>query len=461
MAQNVEDARLKAEEEEQLQRSLLSIFLRRRDIWEEVCGDLLFDPLYEWCDYPTAKDQRAVERAIIDVDFGRAVVLLRQKRFTDDDDSILERRLVGLLRCLYLQEPPSSLVQDLEAEFCQEHFTREKHFNFMDGVLDSRRELGEEYLSLEASQTWILYWIAHSLNILGRKLTESEARGITGFCLECRTEQGGFGGGIGHHPHAAATFAATSALFIAGTVLPEAFEVLDRRKFLHWVLRDLKISLPEGAAFRVTRDGESDVRATYCVLATASLLGVLTEELASGVASWISCLRAFDGGFGGEPYNESHGGYTFCALASLRILNDSGFLSEKEFESLVNPCRKWLLLRQRQFEGGFQGRPNKLVDACYAYWIGASCKIVDVEFNASALARYLLRYCQDFETGGFGDKPGSDPDFYHTCYALSGLCLTGWHALGENGTKVELLELDPIYNLTTNALKQAKEFFAD
>ena len=27
------------------------------------------------------------------------------------------------------------------------------------------------------------------------------------------------------------------------------------------------------------------------------------------------------GGFGGEPGNEAHGGYNFCALASLLILN--------------------------------------------------------------------------------------------------------------------------------------------
>lgn len=34
-------------------------------------------------------------------------------------------------------------------------------------------------------------------------------------------------------------------------------------------------------------------------------------------------------------------------------------------------CQRWLVLRQMPFEGGFQGRTNKLVDGCYSYWQGA------------------------------------------------------------------------------------------
>jgi hypothetical protein len=33
----------------------------------------------------------------------------------------------------------------------------------------------------------------------------------------------------------------------------------------------------------------------------------------------VSC-QTYEGGFGGEPCNEAHGGYTFCALAALLIL---------------------------------------------------------------------------------------------------------------------------------------------
>ena len=41
-------------------------------------------------------------------------------------------------------------------------------------------------------------------------------------------------------------------------------------------------------------------------------------------------------------------------------------------------------------------------------------------FDTDALQEYLLMCCQD-SRGGLIDKPGKFRDFYHTCYALSGL----------------------------------------
>jgi protein farnesyltransferase subunit beta len=41
----------------------------------------------------------------------------------------------------------------------------------------------------------------------------------------------------------------------------------------------------------------------------------------------------------------------------------------------------WLLRRQGRLEGGFNGRTNKLVDACYSFWQGAALAIVDVVRN--------------------------------------------------------------------------------
>ena len=45
--------------------------------------------------------------------------------------------------------------------------------------------------------------------------------------------------------------------------------------------------------------------------------------------------------------------------------------SEEELKGL----RKFCLLRQKS---GFQGRPNKDVDTCYSFWLGAS---LDVSFS--------------------------------------------------------------------------------
>lgn len=96
-----------------------------------------------------------------------------------------------------------------------------------------------------------------------------------------------------------------------------------------------------------------------------------------------------------------------------------------------------------RFEGGFQGRTNKLVDGCYSFWQGAILPIVqaliygdvktasaafyaanpckpfvqdeeDAEykshlkspmFHRSALQEYVLICCQR-PTGGLIDKPG-------------------------------------------------------
>jgi protein farnesyltransferase subunit beta len=37
-------------------------------------------------------------------------------------------------------------------------------------------------------------------------------------------------------------------------------------------------------------------------------------------------IQTHEGGLGGEPGNEAHGGYTYCGLAALCILNRTGAL---------------------------------------------------------------------------------------------------------------------------------------
>lgn len=42
-------------------------------------------------------------------------------------------------------------------------------------------------------------------------------------------------------------------------------------------------------------------------------------------AEYILSCQSYEGGFGGEPNNEAHGGYNFCAIASLLILQQVFF----------------------------------------------------------------------------------------------------------------------------------------
>ena len=90
---------------------------------------------------------------------------------------------------------------------------------------------------------------------------------------------------------------------------------------------------------------EVDVRVTYCVISIASLYGLLTDELVAGVVEYVVACQNYEGGFGGEPGNEAHGGYAFCAVATLAILNA---LDRIDLEALVvcfrPPCWAYRVL---------------------------------------------------------------------------------------------------------------------
>ena len=89
------------------------------------------------------------------------------------------------------------------------------------------------------------------------------------------------------------------------------------------------------------------------------------------MADYLLSCQTYEGGFGGEPGQEAHGGYVFCAFAALVIL---GRAEEADLVSLEG----WVARRQMEVEGGFQGRTNKLVDGCYSFWQGATAVLVDM-----------------------------------------------------------------------------------
>ncbi len=85
----------------------------------------------------------------------------------------------------------------------------------------------------------------------------------------------------------------------------------------------------------------------------------------------LSC-RNFDGSFGGLPDMESHGAYVFCCVGKLwynfvGTLKIGGYLETIDQDSLA----LWLSERQTN-KGGFNGRPEKLPDVCYSWWIYSS-----------------------------------------------------------------------------------------
>lgn len=74
----------------------------------------------------------------------------------------------------------------------------------------------------------------------------------------------------------------------------------------------------------------------------------------------------------------------------------------------------WWLAERQLPSGGFNGRPEKLPDVCYSWWVLTSLRIIGRMqwIDADKLRSFILA-CQDSETGGFSDRPGDIVDPFH------------------------------------------------
>lgn len=131
----------------------------------------------------------------------------------------------------------------------------------------------------------------------------------------------------------------------------------------------------------------------------------------------MSCCNA-DGGFGSRPNAESHAGLIYCCV---------GFLSvTKQLHRLDAEKLCWWLCERQLPSGGLNGRPEKLPDVCYSWWVLASLTILGRLhwISADALEQFILA-SQDGETGGFSDRTGNLPDIFHTLFGLAAMSLLG------------------------------------
>jgi len=405
--------------------------------------------------------------------------------------------------------------------------------------------LSKGFMSLDSSRTWVAFWCLHSLNLLGEELPDvpprtagPEAKGsptptepaegappvfeeeapagpvsreaLGEFLLSCQAPGGGFGGTPGQLAHLGSTYAALAALAsLGGDWVARA----DRESHLGFIqemqIRETDPGSVTDAKFHggfcVHVGGEIDTRGCYCAMAAAAFLGVDLEEAeVEAMTTFVCRCQSYEGGLGGEPGNEAHGGYTYCGVAALAL---AGRLHRLDLPRLL----RWVVARQRAVEGGFNGRTNKLADGCYSFWQGGLMCILQgsaehlfaqmplarlpssppsspsgppteiapgpaagpqdgetpeklraVErgalFDTSALQAWLLVCCQH-KSGGLRDKPGLRPDFYHTCYCLSGLSLSqrfGGAVLGPRSNS--LRENDALLNVCTVKLRESRSF---
>ena len=170
-----------------------------------------------------------------------------------------------------------------------------------------------------------------------------------------------------------------------------------------------------------------------------SLLGKLTKEIKESTTKFILKCQNFDGGFGVVERAESHAGQNFCCTAALAICDSLNQINSDKL------C--WWLSERQCKNGGLNGRPEKLADVCYSWWVLSSLSCFDKLdwINKSKLQQFIYN-CQDLENGGISDKPNNMVDVFHTYFGIGGLSLLRC----EEG----LQTIDPIYALPVLTLKK-------
>ncbi|XVE67941.1 hypothetical protein DITRI_Ditri09bG0028100 [Diplodiscus trichospermus] len=261
------------------------------------------------------------------------------------DQILVEQQVFSIYKAFY-DMPPGSQSIMLELQ-------RENHVEYLTKGL---KQLGPSFCVLDANRPWICYWILHSIALMDEVVDPELEDNTIDFLNRCQDPNGGYGGGPGQMPHLATTYAAVNSLVTLGG--DKALSSINREKLYTFFQR---MKDPSGG-FRMHDAGEIDVRACYTAISVASLLNILDDDLVQNVGNYISSCQTYEGGIAGEPGSEAHGGYTFCGLATMILINEVDHL---DLYRLID----WVVFRQG-VEGGFQGRTNKLVDGCYSFWQG-------------------------------------------------------------------------------------------
>ena len=345
---------------------------------------------------------------------------------------------------------------------------RDTHVSYLLRALEL---LPAGYTSLDSSRPWLVYWTVQSLSVLSHAIPTPLALRCVRFLRRCWVrDTGGFAGGPGQDAHIAPTYAAVNALCLLASIdgvgCEAALGWLDRRQMHAFLLR---MKQADGS-FSVCADGECDTRGVYTAIAVASLLNILSPQLTARTVDYLVACQTYEGGMGGEPGNEAHGGYTFCAVAALLMLRAAD-------RCRLSGVRRWAARRQMRREGGFAGRTNKLVDGCYSWWVGALFPLLQLAtaagsggggVDAVGLQRYVL-LCGQSGVGGLRDKPGKGADLYHTCYCLSGLSVAQWlhedgpvlggsSGGGGAGVSDRLRRVNPLYGIGIEEADKALEY---
>ncbi|KAH7905667.1 rab geranylgeranyltransferase [Hygrophoropsis aurantiaca] len=299
-----------------------------------------------------------------------------------------------------------------------------------------------------------IYWGLTALCTMRHK-DALDREELIDWVMSCWDEEAGaFGAHPGHDAHILTTLSAIQIL-ITHDALDKAN--LDR-------IADFILSLhqPSGT-FAGDCWGETDTRFIYIALSALTLtrrIHRLTPDAVERTVGYLRACKNFDGGFGASAGAESHATQVFVCLAALAILDrigpapgsnnpeiaDSAAMSDAAWRLDDTDTLAWWLCERQRPSGGLNGRPEKLEDVCYSFWVLASLAILGrlSWIDAPSVVRFVLS-AQDLETGGIADRPGDMVDVFHTHFGIAALALLDYPGLAP---------LDPVFCMPVDVIER-------
>lgn len=310
---------------------------------------------------------------------------------------------------------------------------REKHKQFIKSLNDDVTQQMIEYWLSEHLRLNGIYWGLTAVLLLQEDQVLAKEE-VVKFVLECwDSKEGGFAPFPRHDAHLLSTLSGIQILANYGEHEVLELKKTDLVKFIKG------LQLPNGS-FQGDRFGEVDTRFSYNAVSSLAILGELTKEVTEPAKEFVLRCQNFDGGFGMVPGAESHAAQVFTCVGFLAITDNLDCIDADKLGS-------WLSDRQVE-GGGLNGRPEKLPDVCYSWWVLSSLAMLGranwVDFEK--LEKYIIS-CQDLVNGGFSDRPDNECDVFHTCFGLTGLSLM-------NNEKYSLLKIDPIFCMPVDVTKK-------
>ncbi|KAM6965172.1 geranylgeranyl transferase type-1 subunit beta [Aplochiton taeniatus] len=343
------------------------------------------------------------------------------------------------------------------AEFEQLDFLRDRHVRFFQRSL---QVLPERYSSLETSRLTIVFFALAGLDVLDAmdvidknnmvewiyslQVLPTEDQSNSGRCGFRGSSHLGLpyttkGPGVAH-PYDSGHIAMTYTGLVCLVMLGDDLSRVNKQACMAGVKA---LQLEDGSFYAAPEGSENDMRFVYCA---ACICYMLDDWAGMDIPKAIEYIRrsmSYDNGIGQGAGLESHGGSTFCAIASLHLMGRLELtLSRRELDRIG----RWCIMRQ---QSGFHGRPNKPVDTCYSFWVGATLELLGVfQYTDFERNRNYILSTQDRLVGGFAKWPDSHPDPLHAYFGICGLSLLG---------EPSLRKVHPALNISHRAFEHLQQ----